>query len=375
MTITARRSPTLALAVLFLLTICAAALVVAIVGGLAGGTFALPMLGAVTLAQSALLSRDELQKGVLETFVIESPLLDRLPLMPIEGNSYAYSEEATLPGIEFRAVNTSYTESTGTVNQKSEKLVILGGEADVDTFIVATRGNVNDQRAVQDQLKIKAAAYKFQDAFINGDVAVDANGFDGLKKRLIGGQVIAGGANGIPVLGTTDDDRQAFLDFLDELIAAVPGLSGGNGGLFMNGMIRRKILSAMRRLNISTEPVGRLPEPLRVSTVGQPIPDAELPTYNGIPMIDIGVRGDGTLIIPQTETQGTAVDCSSIYAVKFGQSEADQAVTGLTNGGVNVEDLGKLQSKPAFRTRIEFFCGIGVFGGRAAARGSGVRNV
>lgn len=330
---------------------------------------------AVTLAQAALLSRDELQRGVLETFVIESPLLDRIPLMPIDGNSYSYNEESALPGVEFRAVNGSYVESTGTVNQKSEKLVILGGDADVDTFVQKTRSNVNDQRAVQDHLKVKAQAYKFQDAFINGDVAVDPNSFDGLKKRLVGAQVIVGGANGIPVVGTSDADRQAFFDFLDELIGAVPGLSAGNGGLFMNSMIRRKILSALRRLNISVEPVGRLPEPLRVSTVGQAIPDAELPTYNGIPLIDIGMRGDGTLIIPQTETQGTAVDASSIYAVRFGSSEADQAVTGLENGGVDVRDLGEQQEKPALRTRIEFFCGLAVFGGKAAARGTGVRNL
>ena len=91
--------------------------------------------------------------------------------------------------------------------------------------------------------------------------------------------------------------------------------------------------------------------------------------------INIGLRGDGTMIIPQTETQGTATDCASIYAVRFGQSEADQAVTGLTNGGVDVRDLGEQQVKPSLRTRIEFFCGLGVFGGKAAARGSGLRNL
>lgn len=329
---------------------------------------------AVTLAQAALLSDDELQKGVLETFVIESPILDRIPLMEIEGNSFAYNEEATLPGVEFRAVNSGYTESTGTVNQKSEKLVILGGDSDVDTFVQKTRSNINDQRAVQDQLKIKAAAYKFQDALINGDVAVDANSYDGLKKRLVGGQVIAAGPNGIPVVGNGGSDLHVFFDSLDALIAAVPGLSGGNGILVMNGFIRQRILSAMRRANINIEPIGRLPEPIRVSTVGQPIPDAQLPTYNGIPMVDIGMRGDGTLIIPQTETQGTSNIASSIYAIRFGQSEADQAVTGLTNGGVDVRDLGELQAKPALRTRIEFFCGVGVFGGKAAARGTGYLN-
>ena len=70
-------------------------------------------------------------------------------------NAYAYNAEATLPGVEFRAVNAGYTESTGTVNQATEKLVILGGDSDVDTFIQRTRSNLNDQRALQDQLKVK----------------------------------------------------------------------------------------------------------------------------------------------------------------------------------------------------------------------------
>ena len=141
---------------------------------------------ALTLAESAKYSQNDLQRGVIETFVIEANVLDRLPLLPIQGNAYAYNEELTLPGIEFRAVNSAYAESTGTINQKTESLVILGGDADVDTFMVKTRGNLNDLRAAATRGKVKAANFKFQDAFINGDVAVDANSFDGLKKRLTG---------------------------------------------------------------------------------------------------------------------------------------------------------------------------------------------
>src|SRR4051812_9823678 len=124
---------------------------------------------AVTLAQAAVLSNNDLQRGILETFVQESPVLDRLPLLTIQGNAYAYNTEATLPGVAFRSVNEAYTESTGTFNQLTESLVILGGDADVDRFIVQTRGNLFDQRAAQTRLKVKAASYKFQDAFFNGD--------------------------------------------------------------------------------------------------------------------------------------------------------------------------------------------------------------
>lgn len=307
---------------------------------------------AVTLAEAALLSEDDLQRGVIETFVQNSPVLDRIPLMDIEGNAYAYNEEATLPGVAFRSVNEAYTESTGTVNQKSESLVILGGDADVDRFIVKTRGNLNDQRAVQTAMKVKAASYKFQDTFFNGDVAVDTKSFDGLKKRLTGAQVLDAATNGMgPVAGGHD-----FFDALDALIASV---SGNVDALYANKSIIAKIMSSARRLG-------------GAEMITETLTQKRIATYNGIPLLDPGTTAAGADILPQTETQGSSSVASSIYAVRFGQDEGDQGVTGLTNGGVMVDDLGQLQEKPAYRTRIEFYCGVAVFGGKAAARLRGV---
>jgi hypothetical protein len=315
---------------------------------------------AVTLAQAATLSQNTLQRGVLETFVQASPVLDRIPLMDIEGNAYAYNEEGTLPGVAFRSVNEAYVESTGTVNQKTEGLVILGGDADVDRFIVKTRGNLNDQRATQTAMKVKAASYKFQDTFFNGDVAVDPKGFDGLKKRLTGAQVIDAATNGLAI-NTDDSTRNAFFDALDALVAAVPGLDGNNGAIYANSSILGKIRSAGRRIG-------------GVDIVREDITGKRVLTWNGIPILDPGATSAGASILPLTETQGTATDASSVYAVKFGNDEGDQAVTGLTNGGVMVDDLGQLQEKPVYRTRIEFYCGLALFGGKAAARLRGIRN-
>lgn len=310
---------------------------------------------AVTLAQAALLSQNDLQRGVIETFVQESAVLDRLPLMSIEGNAYAYNKEASLPGVAFRSVNEAYTESTGTVVQATESLVILGGDADVDRFIVQTRGDLNDQRAVQTRLKVKAASYKFQDAFFNGDVAVDPKGFDGLKKRLTGGQVIDTAANGLgPVAGGHD-----FLDALDALVGAVPGLNGGNGAIYANRSVLARITSSLRRLG-------------GADFIREDLTGKRVLTYNGIPILDPGQDLAGAEILPTTETQGTATNASSVYAVRFGEDETDAGVTGLTNGGVQVDDLGQLQEKPAYRTRIEFYCGLATFGGKAAARLRGV---
>jgi hypothetical protein len=309
----------------------------------------------LTLAEAAKLERDPLRQGVLETFEQETSFMSLVPFFDIEGSAYTYNEEDTLPGVEYRAVNSAYAESTGTVNPQSESIVIAGGEADVDTFIVKTQGRLNDQRAIQERLKVKAMGYQFQDGFINGDVAVDANAFDGLKKRLVGDQVITPTGNGINVLGADDEDRHLFLDQLDQLLGAVPGLSGRNGVLIMNSRIRQLIASSARRLTIFTTTLDNLGN--------------EIQRYRGIRMVDPGEDALGNDIVPQTEPDGADVEnTSSIYAVKFGRTPDDRGVTGLTNGGMQVEDLGKLQSKPAWRTRIEFFHGLGVFSGRAAAR-------
>ncbi|MFT8639027.1 major capsid protein [Bifidobacterium sp.] len=321
----------------------------------------------LTLAEAAKLSQSSLKRGVLETFVQESPILDRIPFLSIEGNAYSYNEELTLPGVAFRAVNGSYPESTGTVNQKSETLVILGGDADVDRFIQKTRSNLNDQRATQTAMKVKAMSYKFQDTFFNGDTGSDPNGFDGLKKRLTGNQVLSAPnvLTGIPILGNGGTDVHAFLDALDRLLASVPGITPANGAIYMNGDLMGKYRSALRHVGYDT-------------TLQQDVHGKRVLQWNGISVLDAGLNPDGTKILPNTEEIGVSTtkltDTASVYAVRFGNDEGDQAVTGLTNGGVDVQDLGQLQEKPSYRTRIEFYTGLAVFGGKAAARLTGVRN-
>ncbi|MFD9487790.1 major capsid protein [Streptomyces sp. NPDC059991] len=302
----------------------------------------------LTLAESAKLSLDQLQRGVIETFVQESPILDRLPLIQVAGNAYRYNEESTLPGVSFRSVNEAYPESTGTLNQRIETLAILGGDADVDKFIAQTRGNINDQRAIQIIMKVKAASIHFSDQFFNGDVEVNPKGFDGLRKRLLGGQVLD--AKGVgPVVNGHD-----FFDALDALVAQVRGISGSNGALYMNAALRAKIESGFRRLGgaelLSAEIAGK-------RTV----------TWKGIPLLDAGQKLDGTDVLPMTAGTG-GKQTGDIYAVRFGSTEADAGVTGLTNGGVQATDLGESHDKPVYRTRIDFYCGLALFGGKAAAR-------
>lgn len=309
---------------------------------------------ALTLAQANAVSRDQIAAGVGQVFVMNSFILDRLSFENIEGTAYKYFTEAALPGAEFRAVNASYAESTGSFTSATEGLTILGGDADVDRFLQLTRSDLVDQRATQVEMKARAVAHKFNDTFINGNTGVDANSFNGLKTRLTGGQVISTGTNGAQI-NTDATTRQAFFDNLDALIAEVPGCDV----LLTNRQILSKYRSAARRETMAQATVDSLGRTVDV--------------YNGIPIVDVGNKADGTQIIPQTETQGTSTDAGSIYAVNFATGAPEQGVVGLTNGGIQVFDLGQLETKPVYRTRIEWFTGLALFGSKPAARLTGVR--
>ncbi|MEV2911394.1 major capsid protein [Paenibacillus larvae] len=292
---------------------------------------------ALTLPEAAKLSTDILQRGVIEVFARNSAVLEMLPFMDIAGNSYKYNQEGVLPGIGFRDVNEGYQESAGIVNQLSEGLIIAGGDVDVDRFIVQTRGNVNDQRAIQTKMKTKALSLAWTKTFFKGDVAKEPKGFDGLEKRLTGKQVIDGKGG------------ELTITMLDELIDAV---EGEPDVIYLSKAMRRELKRVIQSHNGydegSYDAYGR-----------------KVMTYGGIPIRVIETDANGNEILGFDEAGGTA----SLYAVKFGP---EQYVSGLQNGTVSARDLGELNEKPVFRTRIEWYNGLAVFHPRAAARLSGV---
>jgi len=57
------------------------------------------------LAESAKLSTDMVQRGVIETILEESPMLRVMPFLEVEGNSFKYTQENALGGASFYPVN------------------------------------------------------------------------------------------------------------------------------------------------------------------------------------------------------------------------------------------------------------------------------
>jgi len=299
---------------------------------------------ALTLVEAAKLSTDMLTRGVIEVFASTSAVLERLPFADMQGNAYRYNVEQALPGIAFRGVNEGYTESTGVINPKVESLVIGGGDSDVDRFIVQTRSNVNDVRAIHDRLKVKALSLSITKTFFDGDSEVNPKEFDGINKRLTGGtQAILAGSGGATL-------TQKMLDELIDLVEGAPDV------LFMSKAMRReveKVARANAQITYGLDAFGR-----RVTQ------------YAGVPIGIIEKDQTDAEILGFDEDPGDGVsDTGSIYAVRFGEEEA---CWGIQNGAISVRDLGELDTKPVFRTRVEWYLGLVVGHPRSVARLRGV---
>ncbi|WP_322819328.1 major capsid protein [Tepidiforma sp.] len=293
---------------------------------------------ALTLVEASKLSNDTLLAGVIETIAQESPVLQRLPFIEIVGNGLTYNRENVPPTANFYDVGDDWAESTPTFTQATATLRILGGDADIDNFLKATRSNLQDLEAAIVQLKARAVQALFDDTFINGDATANPRSFDGIDRLCDPAQVVSMGPNG----GTLT------LEKLDELIDRV---RGGKPDLLLMSRRTRRTLNEIARaaggfLEADRDEFGRMVQ-----------------YYDGIP---IGLND----YIADDQPLGTSSDCSTIYAMQFGEG----GLVGLTApGGLTVERVGSLETKDASRIRVKWYAGLALFNSVKLAKLVGVR--
>ena len=267
-------------------------------------------MAGITLTQSANLTNDQLQAGVVQTMATESKLLAVLPFLTVEGHGYSYNVEKSLAGVAFRAVNTQYNTTAPETERKTEYLAILGGEAVVDSFQMEVHSNINDLMAVEVALTAKAIAHKYEKTFLTGDTSSETNAFDGLVKRFADKAIVNSG------------------NIVSDIDVLLDSVQGGADALIMNKATRRKLTAEARtHITYYSNEFG-----------------VQVAQFGGVDIIDVeaGILGNDIIL-----------------AVKFGVHEA---VAGLqSKSGVKVKALGELGESPQLKTRIEWFCGLAVF--------------
>ncbi len=311
----------------------------------------------MTLAESAKLTNDVLLRGVIETVIRESPILQVMPFVEIEGNGLTYNREKALAAAAWHAPLGDWTTATEPEFDKlTATLAILGRNADLDSFIKQTRSDIQDVEAVVLELAAKSVRHEFERAIVYGTTGAyltgqthDANMFDGLVVSIdtmnASDQLIAAGATG------------ATLTFamVDEVIDAVQG--GKPDVLMMSRRSRRKMNELARAAGFAIET-----ERNEWGTFMQ--------YWNGIPIAVNDWILDTHQLTGSEETHVTGGTCSTIYALRFGEG----AVCGATNGGIQLERVGALEGKDAVRHRIKWYCSMVDFNVVARAALIGVQD-
>lgn len=260
----------------------------------------------VTLAQAKLNVTDALQLSIIDEFRKSSFLLDNMlfddAVSPVGGGAtltYGYTRVKTQASAAFRAINAEYVASEVDKERFTVDLKVFGGSYNIDR-VISKMGGIVSEIEFQASQKIKAAVALFHDTFINGDVGVDVNSFDGLNKALTG---TATEANTVAVIDLSTAalvtaNYQEFLDALDEWLLT---LNGRPDALLMNSKMLGKMRAVARRAtayNTSKNEFG-----------------VEVEYYGTIPMIDLGEKpGAATTIIGIDGVAKT----TDIYAVRLG---------------------------------------------------------
>ena len=300
---------------------------------------------ALTLAEAAKLSNDVVLQGVIETVIKESRVLDLLPFVDVVGNALTYNRENAMATAAFFDVGDTWSESAPTFTQVATSLKILGGDADVDQYLATTRGNIQDIEAAVLELKAKAVAHEFEDEFLYGDTAIDAKGFDGLHKLCPAGQQIHQGA------GTTP--AALSLKKLDEAIDLVK--PGKPEFLLMTRRTRRGISAFARALSS--------PVQFDAGDFGR-----RVMFYDGIPVFESDCMVDTEAIASGIFSAKTGGASSTVFAVKVGEGR----LAGLTNGGIQVENVGALETKDARRWRCKWYVSLALFSTLSISRIDGI---
>ena len=275
------------------------------------------------------------QELAVVTELAAGQLMSALPFRSIEGNGLFWKREESLPDVGFRNYNGALAESYAEVSQQSESLKLFGGDIKVDRAIVDLEGA--EAKAYQIQSRVRAMRMAWEALFINGDSNQSPSEFDGLAARIQAGssQYFANGG------GALD------LSKLDEVIDNVDA-QGGQKYIVCSKSARRALTKQARdngQIEIARSEFGY-----------------QQTTYMGLPLLELDRDHKNVAIL---DSDPAAQD---LYVVSFGNDH----LTGIQNGGVNVRELGESFDQPQLITRVEWYCGLALINGRAAARLAGI---
>jgi HK97 family phage major capsid protein len=295
-------------------------------------------------AEAEKLAIEDRQRGVIEEIIFKDELFALMPFVRTNDQTYSYVREKTAAQGQWFSAYEDLEESASTFDPVSVMLKRIAGQVDLDNFQIEVQSTLNDQLAIQLSQKAKGMGMQFRDTLVNGDTAVNAKQFDGLRKLTPAAQTLIAGANG----GAVSYDQ------LDELKDAV---KKGADAL----MMRQSTWRAIRTLNRAMG--GNMADHIMLDNFGFPVK-----VYDGTPVI----IND---FLPVNETRGTNNNTTSIYALRLNEVDGFHGVFGGDAAGFRMEKVGLLQGKDATRWRMKWYVTMALKSTNSVARLAGITNI
>lgn len=323
-----------------------------------------------TLADAVANEQDPFRRGVLSVFWMESNLMAALPFETINRLKIEMRRIArlTLTKASWVPIDAALTTATVNLDTLEEEVFKLGRDVDIPRDLANLDGQFEDPMTLNVEAHLKAMAYEFNDAVINGpnvgpNQAGDGNAITGLAVRCqqlaalpgLADAVVTATAGGVNF--SSSANRHTILDALDQSFYFIDGHSPDWGAC--NDTLLRMFNSALRR-------EGTLFAQTR-DQFGRWVNE-----YRGVPLYDVGLLFDQqTRVITNSENPtGGAADQTSLYFVKNGVASHTHA---FEKEPLSVRDLGELQTAPRLRTRIEWLLGLATWHTRCISRVQAIR--
>ena len=275
----------------------------------------------VTLAQAQINTQADVDYAVIDNLRRYSWLLDQIvfddtvtPGTAGGSLTYGYTRLVSAAPAAFRAINSEYVPGQATRQRYSVDLKPMGGSFSVDRVLANLGAAATNEVTFQMQQLLTSIRTRFAQELILGDTAVDANGFDGLSKLLVGSTTerTAVVADWTAATVITQPLAMARLDEVDEWLSSIVPSHTGGGDQGAAGALPPGVKAILG----NTKSITRFKALARWAAIYSEERDSlgrQIMRYGDWVLVDLGDRADGSAPIIPVSSSST-----DLYAVTFG---------------------------------------------------------
>lgn len=280
----------------------------------------------VTLAQAQVNVQNAIDYSVIDNLRRYSWLFDQITyddsVNPGTGGAtltYGYTRLTSAAGAGFRAYNTEFVPGQAARQRFTVDLKPLGGAFTLDRDLSDLGGAATNEITFQLQQLLTSIRIRFGREVILGDIAVDATGFDGLSKSLVGTSTektagyVAGSADWTAATVNTQALANTRLDEVDDWLSLVVPSHTGSGDQGVAGALPPGVKAILG----NTKSITRLRALARWASLFTSEKDSlgrQIDRYGDWVLVDLGDREDGSSPIIPIAGGGT----TDLFAVTFG---------------------------------------------------------